>query len=227
MKLLVIAPHPDDEVIGCGGTMARVAREGGEVSVLVVTRGVDELFPASVIEQTRAEAKRSHALLGVKDTTYLDFPAPRLDVTPRHQVADRIREEVRRSQPDVVLVPHPGDLHHDHEAVYYASLVACRPDSAWAAPTLYAYETMSETDWGAPIAANAFVPTQFVDVSEELTVKLDALACFETQMKPWPHPRSTRALESLARVRGATVGVEAAEAFAFLRGVITRERRLM
>ncbi len=225
MNVVVIAPHPDDEVLGCGGTLARHVLQGDAVHVLVVTRGIPELFPAEEVERTRAEALEAHMQLGVSATIFLDFPAPRLDMVPRHAVADKIRESVRPLVPDVVYLPHHGDLHHEHGIVHQAALVALRP-TLGNAPTLLAYETLSETDWAPPTAAHQFVPTTYVDISETVERKLGAMRCFASQLKSSTHPRSIEALTALSTMRGATVGVRAAEAFADLRRVVPANRML-
>jgi LmbE family N-acetylglucosaminyl deacetylase len=225
VNVVVLAPHPDDEVLGCGGTIARHADQGDVVHVVVVTRGIPELFPPDEIARTRAEARDAHALLGVSETHFLDLPAPRLDVVPRHEVADRIRAAVGAIRPDVAYLPHHGDLHHDHAIVHEASLVAMRPAGGYA-PSLLAYETLSETDWAPPTAAHQFIPTTYVDISSCLERKLAAMRCFESQLKSGAHPRSVAALAALAALRGATVGVPAAEAFADVRRVVPAGRPL-
>lgn len=219
MKVLIIAPHPDDEVLGCGGVMARHSAEGDEVFVVVITRGVPELFPVEVIEGTRQELKSAHDLLGVKKTFFLDFPAPKLDSTPGHLVADGISKVIRRLEPEIVYLPHRGDIHTDHRAVYYATLVACRPIHNRSVKKMLCYETISETEWSPPFGEDAFVPTVFVNISDYLKDKLEAMACYESQLQEPPNPRSLEALENLAKVRGNVVGLHAAEAFMLVREI--------
>lgn len=219
MRVLVIAPHPDDEVLGCGGVMARHSAEGDEVYVLVVTRGVPELFPPEVIEGTRLELKAAHDLLGVKETVFLDLPAPQLDSTPGHVVADGVSKTIRRLEPEVVYLPHRGDIHSDHRVVYYATLVACRPIHNRSVKKMLCYETLSETEWSPPFGEDSFVPTVFVDIGRFLADKLEAMACYESQLQEPPNPRSLAALENLARMRGNVVGLQAAEAFMLVREI--------
>lgn len=220
MRIAVIAPHPDDEVLGCGGVMARHAAEGDEVFVIVVTRGIPELFPDDLIERTRGEARKAHELLGVCETRFLDFPAPRLDVTPGHLVADALAKQFRDIRPERVYLPHHGDIHSDHGRIYHATLVAARPLANCSVKQLLCYETLSETEWSPPIASAVFYPTMFVDISAYLPKKLAAMSCFETQIKQPPNPRSLQAIEALARYRGATVNFHAAEAFVIVRQVV-------
>lgn len=220
MRIVVVAPHPDDEVLGCGGVMARHAADGDEVFVVVATRGAPELYSDDSVEQTRAEARLAHAILGVRETRFLDFFAPKLDVTPGHLIADALAEQFREFQPERVYLPHHGDLHSDHGRVYHATLVAARPLASCSVKQLLCYETLSETEWAPPIASEVFCPTVFVDIAAHLPKKLQAMQCFASQLKAAPNPRSLEAIEALARYRGSTVSVHAAEAFVLVRDVV-------
>ncbi|MFN2453705.1 MAG: PIG-L deacetylase family protein [Pyrinomonadaceae bacterium] len=220
MGYLVIAPHPDDEVLGCGGVIAKHSAEGKTVNVLVVSRGIAEIFPFEEIENTRRELRLAHEILGVNSVSFLDFPAPKLDVVPAHELADAIGKVVQTLQPTEVYLPHGGDLHGDHKAVYRAGLVACRPINKCSVKRLLCYETLSETDWAAPASADAFVPTIFVDITAQLDSKLKAMECYKSQLKDFPHARSLKGIEAQARLRGSTVGRAAAEAFMLVREIV-------
>ncbi len=200
--------------------MARHAAEGDEVFVIVVTRAIPELFAHDLVERTRSEARKAHVLLGVRETRFLDFPAPRLDVVPGHEIADALAKQFQDLRPERVYLPHHGDIHSDHGCVYHATLVAARPLANCPVQRLLCYETLSETEWSPPIVGAVFYPTVFVDISAHLPKKLDAMACFETQLKLPPSPRSLPAIEALARYRGATVHVHAAEAFVLVREIV-------
>jgi LmbE family N-acetylglucosaminyl deacetylase len=221
MNILVIAAHPDDEVLGCGGVIARHAAQGDEVHVLVATRGIPEIFAPEFIEEIRRELKAAHAILKVAGTHFLDFPAPKLDVVPGHELADGIKKTIYELQPETIYLPHGGDIHLDHRAVYMATLVAARPANGCPVKQLLCYETLSETEWAPTAVASAFIPTVFIDISNFLDVKLQAMACYRTQLKEPPHSRSLETIEALATLRGATVGFLAAEAFALERQVIS------
>ena len=220
-RILVIAPHPDDEVLGCGGVIARHSARGDRVQVIIVSRGVPDIFSPAEIEATRLELAAAHQLLGVEGVHFLDFPAPRLDTVPGHVLADRLTGLVRQIQPRTVYVPHWGDLHSDHKAVYWATMVAARPNGLCRVERLLCYETLSETEWGSPSADNAFSPTVFVDIGEFLATKLQAMSCYRTQLKEFPQSRSLRSIEALARLRGSAVGMDAAEAFVMVREMVT------
>jgi LmbE family N-acetylglucosaminyl deacetylase len=223
MKVLVIATHPDDEVLGCGGVMARHTAVGDHVSLLVVTRGIPELFSTEFIEQGRRELRQANELLGVTDIHFLDFPAPKLDTVPGYELATAINRKIQVLYPHTIYLPHHGDIHADHQAVYQATLVAARPIDGCPVRKLLCYETLSETEWASPVGDQAFIPTVFVDITDFLTLKLQAMACYRSQIKEFPHPRSLQTLEALARLRGATVGLPAAEAYKLVREVQTNQ----
>lgn len=219
MNVLVLAPHPDDEVLGCGGTICRHIANGDRVVVLVATRGAPELYSDEAIAQTRAEAKRAHERLGVTETRFLEFPAPALDTVPRYQIANAVADVIRELEIEVLYVPHHGDIHSDHGHLYHAALVAARPHADCPVKRILAYETISETEWSPPRPDAAFVPTVFIDISEHLAAKLEAMSCFETQVQPPPSARSLRTIEALARFRGSTIARDAAESFMLIREI--------
>ena len=220
MNVLIVAAHPDDEVLGCGGVTVRHVERGDRVYVVVVTRGFPEIFSPEIDEEDRQHAREAHEILGGAGIFFLDFPAPRLDTVPGYELADALRQVIFSVNADVVYTPFGGDLHGDHKATYLATLVASRPVNHCPVRRLLCYETLSETDWASPLDDSAFKPTVFVDISDVLERKLQALACFRNELKQPPHPRSLRAIEALARVRGSTAGLMAAEAFMLVREII-------
>lgn len=217
--VLAIAPHPDDEVLGCGGTLARHADVGDEVHVLIITRGDPELYPEDDETAIYQEIQAAHQVLGVISTIHLDYPAPRLDTIPGYQLADAIGQVIQRLQPQIIYLPHHGDIHTDHQRVYQAALVAARPINRCSVRQILCYETLSETEWSPPRGDTTFIPTVFLDIEDYLERKLKAMACYSTELKSFPHPRSLSTLESLAKLRGSTVGLTAAEAFSLVRQI--------
>jgi N-acetylglucosamine malate deacetylase 1 len=211
-------PQPDDEVLGVGGTMARLAAEGAAVHVAVVTKAGPPLFADEVLTTGRREAAEAHAVLGIRQCHFLDLPAAQLDTIPHHVMNRAIRDLVERVAPDMLFIPFPGDIHLDHQLVAMSALVAARSQGRYPRE-VYAYETLSETNWNAPYTAPAFAPSHFVKVTAYLEKKLAAMALYRSQLREFPSERSVEALEALAKHRGATVGVRAAEAFVTIRTV--------
>lgn len=222
-KVLVIAPHADDEVLGCGATISKLAKEGNEVYVLICTNasvGAPELFGPEIIKQIRSEALDAHHVLGVKETFFLEFPAPVLDQYPRYKMSNEMAAIIRKIGADTVYIPHRGDCHKDHAIIHECAMVACRPLANCTVKRVYAYETLSETEWGEPVAADFFVPVKYnTFTAEEFAVKLEAMGCFKSQLYPFPASRSLEAIEALAKYRGCTVTAERAEAFEVLREI--------
>ena len=218
-KILVIAPHPDDEILGCGGTMIKNIKEGNEVYVCIVTKGYPPLFNERRVEQNRQDTITCHKVIGVKETYYLDFPSTRLESIERSEFNGKILEVVRKLVPDEVYIPHWGDMQKDHQLVAEACMVAVRPKYAPQVKRVYGYETMSETAWNAPNVQNDFIPNVFVDITETIEEKKRALSYFKLQVSEFPDARSLEAIEALAMYRGAIANVRAAEAFMLIREI--------
>ena len=220
LNILVVAPHTDDEVLGVGGTIARFAQEGANVTVAVVTSGFPPDFAQEEEDAIRQEAARSHEILKVKETVYLDFPAAALDTVEHRELNRAMCVLYRRVEPDYVFIPFPGDVHMDHQATFNSAMVMSRPNGGHVPRSVLAYETVSETNWNAPPLTPGFLPNTYVDISDYIETKLKAFEAYQSQVKPFPHERSIEALRALATLRGSTVGVRAAEAFIALRNVI-------
>ena len=218
-KTLIVAPHPDDEVLGCGGTIARLADSGQEVHVMIVTRGYEPAFSDESVGKVRSELAEAHKILGVAQCHFLDLPAAALDTLPGAQLNSAIGGLVQKISPDTLFLPFVGDIHRDHQLIFTAGLVAARPRGPDVPRRIYAYETLSETNWAAPGLTETFAPNVFFDVSETIERKLQAFACFESQVKPFPDERSLKTIEALANVRGSTVYLSSAEAFMLLREI--------
>jgi len=222
-KILIIAPHPDDEVLGCGGIIAKNAAKGNDVYVVIVTNayvGAPEMFTEKGTEKVRIEARNSHEFLGVKETFFLDFPAPRLDTIPSYKLSIALLEIINKLGIDTLYIPHRGDIHKDHRVTFEAALVAARPINNCPVNTIYAYETVSETEWAAPFGDDVFIPTVFEDITPYIEKKKKAFTYFTAQERKFPHPRSLQNLEYLSKLRGATVGFNNAEAFMLVRSLI-------
>jgi LmbE family N-acetylglucosaminyl deacetylase len=214
---LVVAPHPDDEILGCGGFIKKMISQNKEVWVLVVSRGKKGMYSEESILNVRKQTLVAHKILGVTGTRFLDFPAPELDLVSISELSLAISEVINELRTDTIFLPHRGDIHHDHKAVFNAGLVATRPLKGNIVKRIFSYETLSETEWAAPFSDDAFIPNFFVNITDVFNAKLEAMKCYISQLKDFPNPRSLKAIEALANLRGSTVGFTHAEAFMTIR----------
>jgi len=226
-RVAVIAAHPDDEVLGCGGTMARHVRAGERVDVLIMAEGLtsrDDARDAAArvddLEALKRVARAANTALGVTDLEFAGFPDNRLDGVDLLDVVKAVEAFLAARRPSVVYTHHPSDLNVDHRIVSQAVATACRPQPGAPVQTVLFFEVPSSTEWQPPGGYGPFVPAWFVDIGATLPQKLEALVHYAGEMRAWPHARSLRAVESLAHWRGATIGAEAAEAFALGRHLI-------
>ncbi len=215
-SVLIIAPHGLDEVLGCGGTMARHSDAGAEVHVLV-------LFGDGTGRD--AERRNSAALaadiLGASSPEFAGLPENRSDAIPLLEVVSAVEAKLRELQADTVYVSHGGNLNIDHATAFRAAATAARPAPGQTVTGLYAYEIASSTDWSSPMIGPVFAPNRFVEVTSVLDKKTAALKAYGEEMGAPPHARSLPAVRALLQSRGASVGVTAAEAYMTVRSVVT------
>jgi len=221
MNILVIAPHADDEILGVGGTIAKYIAEGHNVYICIVTCGHPSMFSHESIKNVKKEAKDSHSFLGIKDTIFLNLPAVLISEVPKYEINEKIYNVLDRINPDIVFIPHFGDMHLDHNIVSQSVMVGARPIKSHKIMEIYSYETLSETEWNIPHMSKAFIPNTYVDISRYLEKKISAMSFYASQLKDFPHPRSLDAIISLAKYRGSTIGVNAAEAFCLIRKIVS------
>ena len=214
-KILIIAPHPDDEVLGCGGTIAKYTESGNEVYLCIGTKAYTPDWSKEFIKNRKKEIKKSNKILKIKKTYFLDFPTAKLDTVPQKQINDELIKIFYKVRPDILFIPHSGDLNKDHRILFEASLVAARPIS-YKIKKIVSYEVLSETEWGSPI--QEFKPNFYIGISlSNLNKKIEAMAPFESEVKKYPHPRSKEIIKALAQKRGSEAGLEFAEAFSIIR----------
>lgn len=218
--VLVIAAHPDDEVLGCGATIARHAGAGDQVHIVILAEGAtsrdatrDAQGRAGELSELAGAAQRAREILGAKSLVLHGFPDNRMDSLDLLDIVKVVEKEIQRVQPEVVYTHHAGDVNVDHRCIHQAVVTACRPQPGHCVRTLLFFEIASSSEWQVPGAAPPFLPDWFVAVPDTLALKLQALQAYASELRPWPHPRSLEACEHLARWRGCSVGVEAAEAF--------------
>ena len=219
-KILIIAAHPDDEVLGVGGTIAVHRAKGDEVNILILAEGLtsretvrDRDGKIEELSELALSANKAHKILGSTSLELLDLPDNRMDSMDLLDVVKIIEERIEKYQPEIIYTHHSGDLNIDHRVCHNAVVTACRPQPGYCVKELIFFEVPSGTDYQIPGSAQPFVPNYFIDISSVLNLKLAALDAYSSEMREFPHTRSLEALEALAKVRGASVGLPAAEAF--------------
>jgi len=225
MSTLIIAAHPDDEVLGCGGTMARLTAAGEDVHVVILggRRTIQNTnrseAEGALLEDLHANARSTNQLLGVQNVIIHDLPDNRFDTVPLLEIVKLIEAVVDRVQPRVIYTQHGGDLNIDHVITFRATLTATRPVRGCTVEAVYAYEVPSSTEWAFDSFAPAFKPNVFVDVASTLDAKIQAMAVYESESRDFPHPRSPQSIRAQARRWGSASGLDAAEAFELIRWV--------
>lgn len=215
--VLVVAAHPDDEVLGSGGALRRHVIDGDSVHVVITSEGATSRYADTMTSELAAAAHKSAEIIGFESLRLLSLPDQRLDAIPLIEVTQRIEELVQDVRPDVVYTHSPVDVNADHGVVARATWTACRPFAAPFVTQFLAFETPSSTEWAWPGVETTFVPQVFVDIQDTLETKLDAMTCYEVELRPYPHPRSIEALRERAAYWGSKSGFVAAEPFALLR----------
>lgn len=220
-RILVVAAHPDDETLGAGGTLARHARAGDEISLCIlcdVTTSRDRPLDAGALA-LRREAEEAARILGIAKTHALRYPDNRLDTVPLLDLARVLEQLVQEIEPHVIYTHHRGDLNVDHRLAFEATLVAARPLAGRSLRAVYCYEVPSGTEWSGPWPDRAFLPNVYVNIGETLEAKIQALEAYRSEIRDYPHPRSGQAIRELAKARGLQVGLPFAEAFVLVREI--------
>ena len=224
MNILIVAAHPDDEVLGCGGTMARYAEEH-EVHVLILGEGLTsrlddrEWAEAEAFEQLRADATKASKLLGVSSVEFGGLPDNQFDQVPLLQIIKMIEGKIRTVRPEAIYTHHSGDLNVDHGLTCRAVLTATRPGIGHRVQDVFSFEIRSSTEWAFQQVMPIFRPNVFVDISANIETKIDAMECYATESRPSPHPRSPESLRATAKYWGSVIGSEYAEAFELIRSL--------
>jgi LmbE family N-acetylglucosaminyl deacetylase len=221
-KALVVVAHPDDETLGAGGTIRRLADAGTRVDLLIATDGSSAQFGDDMAPRDRRNAHLDKAcgILGINRCTVLDFPDMRLDTVPHIELNRAIGKVAAEEDYDTILTHHPGDVNKDHEQVFNSVMVVARPVPGASLRNLATFFINSSTEWGAPLANGIFLPNLFVDIDTAIESKLEALSAYEDELRLWPHPRSLEAVRARAQTVGSEVGVCHAEAFQLIRSLV-------
>lgn len=225
--VLIVAAHPDDEVLGCGGAIARHADAGDAVHILILAEGAtarsnqrDADAQRGEIEALRDNARKAARILGAQPPEFAGLPDNRLDSLDLLDIVKKVEAAVGAIQPTTVYTHHGGDLNLDHRICHHATMIACRPLPNSACVAIFEFETVSSTEWVSSSTDKPFVPMRFVDISRQMDRKLEALRAYGSEMRPFPHARSVENVAALARLRGASAGMEAAEAFMVAREIV-------
>ena len=225
MNVLVVSAHPDDEVLGCGGTIARLAREGERVYLAVLGEGITSRYEdrkeadPSLVDGIRHRCKEAAKTLGAEDLFLFGLADNRFDTIPLLDIVKKIEKLIGNLSPTIIYTHHEGDLNIDHSITYRAVLTATRPIQGNGVRDIYTFEVPSSTDWAFHQSGQSFQPNVFMDITETLETKIQALSVYETEMRAFPHPRSAKAIQANARRWGSGVGCEAAEAFELIRSI--------
>ncbi len=215
--ILIIAPHPDDEILGLGGTISKLSSQGHKVTVLTVSGHLPPLYKKEVFEEHKRQTIEAHKIIGAHKSIFLEIPATFVKDQPVAELNGKIYEVVKNTQPKIVFLPFP-DRHIDHKVIFESSMVAIRPLHDSKCIELSAsYEVLSETHWNAPAIEPVFNPNITVDITDHMETKLSALSCFKGEIMPFPGPRSIEAVEALAKFRGTQAGFAYGESLQLIR----------
>lgn len=222
MKVLTISAHPDDETLGCGGTLLAHGANGDELFWLIVTQAHEPQWSADVIRRKAAEVQKVAAAYGIVRTVKLGMPTVRLDTVPQAELMDAIRGAITEVRPEVVYLVHDGDVHTDHHTAFQATLGVLKAFymRELGVRAILSYETLSSTEAAPPQSSRSFGPTVYRDITSYLETKIEIMRLYVSEAQPDPLPRGPSAIRALARYRGATIGVEYAEAFMLIREIL-------
>lgn len=219
-KVLVVAAHTDDEALGCGGTIAKHVAQGDTVYAVFLADGVTSRpdSTSEELEARNAAAASAHTILGIKQSFMLGFPDNRMDSVPLLDIVQKLESVLEEVKPQVIYTHHHGDLNIDHRITHQAVMTACRPQPNFCVKEIYAFEVLSATEWNNP-NTQPFAPNVFIDISNHLPTKIKALQAYAEEMREAPHSRSFEHVQALAKHRGYTVGMMAAEGFMLVRKI--------
>ena len=224
-QILIIAAHPDDEVLGCGGTIARLTGEGHDVYVAILGEGITSRYDKreqadqAILKELQNRSRKVSKLLGVKELFLFDFPDNRFDTVSLLDIVKTLEKLINRLQPQIVYTHHGGDLNIDHVITHRAVMTATRPVENCSVKELYTFEVPSSTEWAFGQFQPAFQPNVFMDISATLETKIQAMQIYESEARHFPHPRSSQVLRAIAERWGSSVGLPAAEAFQLARSI--------
>lgn len=225
MTILIIAAHPDDEILGCGGTIARLVQEGNDAYAVILGEGIasrykEKSFQAgNEIKKLHEKSEKAAKVIGIKKTIWHNLPDNKFDSVPLLDIIKIIENEIWELNPDCIFTHHGGDLNIDHSLIFRAVLTASRPLMEKPINDIYCFQVPSSTDWSFQRIEPLWKPNIFYDISSTLETKINALKHYSSEMRPFPHPRSEKNIRDIAQVWGTVSGTHSAEAFELIRSI--------
>lgn len=225
MTILVVAAHPDDETLGCGGTIAKLSAENKDVHILILGEGItsrqdiDRVSAENKLSALRENSRKAAMILGAKSIEFQNFPDNMFDSVPLLDIIKTIEVYIKRHAPHTIFTHHGGDLNIDHSLTFRATLTAARPLQDCPVKHIYSFETLSATDWALGKTGPVFEPNLFVDIEQFINFKIRAMQAYVGEIREFPHPRSFEAIKSLAKQRGSMAGLRFCEAFSIIRTI--------
>lgn len=224
-NILIVVAHPDDEVLGCGGTIAKYAK-ANEVYVAILGEGISSRYAQregvgrNELLELQKQSRKVGRVLGVKENFFFSLPDNRFDTVPFLEIVKKIEKVIEKTKPEVIYTHHLGDLNIDHRITFQAVLTATRPIGDSPVKEIYAFEVPSSTEWSFQKLGSIFTPNVFEDISSSIQLKLKALKIYESETRKYPHPRSFEALKIIAQRWGIVVGKEYVEPFELIRRIV-------
>jgi len=214
-NILILSPHADDEILGCGGFISKFSKQNYQINVLILTnasKGAPEIYSSEEIKKLRNEAKIANSIIGTKNLFFENLPALNLNNYPLYKITNIIDKYIKDINPEIVLIPSINDIHDDHKIIFKASKVSMRLNKKTKLKKILSYEVLSETEWNEN--EKCFNPNYFVSLTKnEIKLKVNAFLKYNSQIKKYPHPRSKEAIINLSKVRGSQAYMDYAEAF--------------
>ena len=224
-NILIVAAHPDDEILGCGGTIAKLIKNNCKVDVLFLSEGVSARSKLGEVRKWDNEitaresmAQSAAKYLGFSIIEFMRYPNLRMDTLSILDISKSIQEIIDKKKPNIVFTHHYGDLNTDHQICFNAVVTACRPSGINFIESIFSFEVSSSTEWSSSINLPSFQPNYYVDITNEIDSKFEALNFYNFEMRDFPHPRSKENIKALTQIRGSEIGFKFAEAFMLIRG---------
>jgi len=225
-KILVIAAHPDDEVLGCGGTLSKFSKLGYKINVAffsdgVTSRSLKFTKKKNDILQRRKSSYKAAKILGIKKIEFFNLPDNQFDTVPLLKIVQLTEKLIKKYTPSTIFTHYDNDLNIDHRIISQAVTTATRPYMNTLVKKILLFEVLSSSEWNFSSSSKSFSPNFFVNITNELSTKIKAMRCYSQELRKWPHPRSLEGITNLAKVRGSACGLKSAESFIIIREIIT------